>query len=127
MPSFSKRSKTNLSQAHPDLQTLFNEVIKERDCSVICGERGEKAQNKAYAEGNSKKRYPDSKHNKKPSLAVDVVPWPLDWNDIKGFKEFGEYVMRVYERMWGEGKIKSVISWGGHWRTFKDYPHYEIA
>ena len=70
MPSFSTRSKSNLSQAQPDLQRLFKEVIKHYDCTVICGHRSQEEQDKAVAEGKSKVRYPDSKHNSVPARAV---------------------------------------------------------
>lgn len=126
MYKFSKRSQTNLSQCHVDLQTLFNEVIKCRDCTVLCGYRGEKEQNEAFAEKNSKLKFPHSKHNKQPSLAADVVPYPIDWMDIRRFKEFGDFVLRKAKQLQQEGKIQSTISWGGNWFTFKDYPHFEI-
>jgi len=89
MPSFSTRSKSNLSQAQPDLQRLFNAVIKHYDCTVICGHRSQEEQDKAVAEGKSKVRYPYSKHNSFPARAVDVVPYPIDWDDREGF-----YVLR---------------------------------
>lgn len=127
MYSFSKRSIDNLSQAHPDLQVLFNEVVMYRDCSVICGHRGEKEQNDAFNKGNSLLKFPNSKHNKLPSLAVDVVPFPIDWDDIDRFKNFGEFVLTTAGRLRDNGMIRNKIEWGGNWKKFKDYPHYEIA
>ena len=93
MPQFSQRSKNNLAQCHNDLQILFNEVIKWEDCTVICGQRGEKEQNEAYEEGKSLLKFPQSKHNKIPAMAVDVVPWPIDWNNRERFMRFGGFVM----------------------------------
>ena len=127
MYKFSKRSMINLSQAHKDLQILFNEVIKCRDIAVICGHRGEKAQMEAFNNGFSMVKYPDSKHNKLPSLAVDVVPYPIDWNNIGRFEELGEFVLMKARELREAGKIQSNISWGGNWKRFKDYPHYEIT
>ena len=54
MPSFGKQSQANLATCHPDLQTLFREVIKYFDCTIIEGFRNEADQNKAFAAGNSK-------------------------------------------------------------------------
>lgn len=127
MYKFSKRSKENLSQAHEDLQVLFNEVIKCRDCSVICGYRGEKEQNEAFDNGKSLLKYPNSKHNKIPSLAVDIVPYPIAWDDIKRFEEFGDFVLKKAESLKKEGRINGKIIWGGNWKKFKDYPHYELS
>ncbi len=126
MYSFTKKSKINLSQAHPDLQTLFNEVIKEANCYIICGHRGEVEQNDAFDRGNSLLRFPNSKHNKLPSLAVDATPRPLDWNDLKGFDMLGEIVLRKAKELKESGDITHDIVWGGMWKKFKDRPHYEI-
>ena len=126
MPEFGKRSKSCLSEAHIDLQKVFNIVIQIYDCSVICGHRGRAEQNKAYDKGNSKLRYPDSKHNKQPSQAVDAVPYPIDWNDINRFKELAGHVKMCAYILYSRGEINHLIRWGGDWKSFKDYPHYEI-
>lgn len=119
MPKFSKISKERLATAHPELQRLFNEVIKDIDCMVVYGYRGKKEQDEAFLRGNSKLKFPQSMHNKKPSLAVDVVPSPLDWDDIESFKR----LMRTV-------KLKATllnipITCGGDWKM-RDYPHYEL-
>ena len=133
MPNFGPRSRLNLSQAHPDLQKVFNEVIKHYDCAVICGHRNESDQNKAYDEGRSETRYPRSAHNKIPSLAVDVVPWfknkpHIRWKDKDKFYEFGGFVQGVAV------SLGINIRWGGNWdmddelkdQTLFDLPHFEL-
>jgi len=127
MYKFSKRSEKNLTEAHQDLQTLFRTIIKYRDCSIICGHRGEMEQNAAFDRGNSKLRYPKSKHNKMPSLAVDVIPYPFNgWNDIDQFKEFGNFVKGIAVMLKAYGAIENDITWGGDWKSFRDYPHFQI-
>lgn len=122
MYKFSKRSKDNLATADEKLQLLFNEVIKEFDCTVIEGHRSLKRQKELFdkgasqIDGISKK----GKHNYFPSRAVDVVPYPLDWNDIESFKKLGEVVKRKAKEL----NIK--VEWGGEWVSFKDYPHWQI-
>ena len=120
MPKFSQFSKDNLATCHIWLQDIFNIVIMDIDCRVICGHRNKKAQMIAYQEGRSQLQWPDSSHNKTPSLAVDVVPYPIDWDDIERFKELGWYAKGVAK------VLKYPIQWGGDWKTFKDYPHYQI-
>ena len=66
MPEFSKLSKARLESCDPELQTLFNYVIKYFDCTVLCGRRGKKEKNKAFVGGFSMVQYPKSKHNKNP-------------------------------------------------------------
>lgn len=120
MPKFGKRSRKELATAHPELQRLFNEVINLIDCAVICGHRGHADQDKAFAEGKSKLKWPNSKHNKIPSLAVDVVPWPLDWNDHNRFRVLSDVVKDTAKRL----KIK--VECGIDWKKFPDAPHYQL-
>lgn len=126
MPRFSKKSLMRLITCHQDLQTLFNEVIKIYDCTILCGHRNKEDQEKAVREGKSKLHYPNSKHNTSPSLAADVAPYPIDWDDVGRFKEFASHVKSVRDQLLADGKIDSNIEWGGDWKTFKDYPHWEI-
>ncbi len=128
MPVYSRESKENLSECHEDLQKIFNEVIKYFDCTVLCGHRGDADQNMAYMKGFSKLKYPQSKHNRVPSMAVDVVPYPLDWKDTNRMYHFGGYVKGIAQSMGIN------IRWGGDWdsdtevddQSFIDLPHFEL-
>lgn len=127
MPKFSERSKRNLEQCDLRLQELFEEVIKHYDCTVTCGFRNEADQNEAFENGRSKLQWPNSKHNKMPSKAVDVVPFPIDWKDSKRFIHFGGFVLGIAAKM----GIK--IRWGGDFNQnkmfddrFFDSPHFEL-
>ena len=119
MPKFGKRSKRELATAHPDLQRLFNEVIKIYDCSVICGHRGRAAQEKAYADGKSKVNWPKSKHNQTPSRAVDCAPWPSLYKDMDEFREMTDLIKATAKRL--GIKIRCGIDW-----KWKDPPHVEL-
>lgn len=52
--------------------------------------------------------------------AVDIVPAPVDWNDISKFKKINEAMQAAAKEL----GIK--LSYGGDW-TKKDYPHWELA
>lgn len=129
MPRFGHASRKRLATCHPLLQELFNEVILTFDCKIICGHRSQEEQNEAYRKGASKLRWPDSKHNKKPALAVDVVPFPLDWKDTNRMYYFAGFVKAKAEDL----GIK--VRWGGDWdgdtevsdEDFRDYPHHELC
>jgi len=129
MYKFGTRSTKNLSEAHPDLQALFNEVIKHYDCTVIEGYRGEDEQNKAYHAGASKLKFPQSKHNKTPSLAVDVCPYPIDWKDKDRFYHFVGFVKGVASQM--GINIRCGADWDGDNdfkdQSFHDLPHFELV
>ena len=128
MAKFGNRSKKRLDTCHPDLIRLFEKVVEGFDNSILCGHRNEFDQNKAFDEKRSKLKFPKGKHNTIPSLAIDVAPYPIDWNDIKRFYFFGGYVKGVAKSM----GIK--IRWGGDWdsdtlvrdQSFNDLPHFEL-
>jgi len=125
MPQFSASSKAKLATCHPDLQRLSNEVIKHRVCTIVSGRRGELEQNNLVDEGYSQLKYPTSKHNALPSMAVDVMPYHVDtphlrWDDTDGLNEFAGFVFGIAALL----NIK--INWGGHWQGFRDRPHYEL-
>lgn len=121
MYKFSQLSLERLSTCHPDLQRIFNEVIKEMDCTIVCGYRAEKEQNMAYESGYSQLRFPYSKHNTNPSLAIDVIPYPSLYSDSKAIYHFAGYVKGI------ANKLHIPIKWGGEWKTLVDLPHYELT
>lgn len=120
MYKFSKKSKEKLATCHPDLQKIANELIKIMDVTILCGHRDEEAQNKAFHKGNSKLEYPNSKHNQIPSLAVDIVPYPLNWSDIEMFQR----MCGIIEGIAHEKGIKIRM---GRDFSFKDFPHAELV
>lgn len=128
MPYYSEKSKKILNNAHPGLQKLFREVIKHFDCSVICSYRGKAAQTLAFETGKSNACFGLSPHNFKPALAVDVVPYPIDWLDTDRMHYFSGQVMGIAEMMGIE------IKWGGDFdrdthlsdERFHDLPHFEL-
>lgn len=128
MPAFGTRSTARLDTCHPDLKRLFRTVVLSFDCTIICGHRGMTAQHEAFEAEHSKVDWPDSRHNKIPSTAADVGPWPLDWDDIPRFYFFGGYVMRAAH------DLGIPLTWGGDWdndlevsdQKFMDLVHYQL-
>lgn len=129
MPEFGKNSKSRLATCHPDLQRLFNEVIKQVDCTIICGHRNREDQDEAYRTGKSKVQWPDGKHNKNPSEAVDAVPYPIDWADLKQMYMFVGFVRGIALSM--GIKIRCGADWNGNFdikdQNFHDVPHFELV
>ena len=121
MPSFSQSSAAKLSTCDKRLQDLFNKVIEYRDCTILEGHRGEEAQNKAFMDGNSKTKWPNSNHNTIPSKAVDVMPYPINWDDMIRLNEFACFVEGVAAGMGID------VKWGGRWSNFFDGPHWEVS
>lgn len=117
---YSKSSNDKLSTCDPRIIEIMNIVVKIMDNTILCGHRGEAAQNKAYTDGKSNAKYGESEHNKTPSKAVDAAPYPIDWNDKERFARLAGVIEGV-ARMLGY-KIK----WGGDFTGFYDGSHFEI-
>jgi peptidoglycan L-alanyl-D-glutamate endopeptidase CwlK len=136
MPKFSQASFSKLSTCHPDLQVLFYDIIKHYDCTILQGYRNEADQEKAFAEGNTKLHYPHGKHNHQPSMAVDVTPYPVNFDDTKLAYWFGGYVLGMAQKLKDEGKMTHSIRWGGSWDglgelngswMLNDLVHFELV
>ena len=129
MPKFGRTSRKRLITCKEDLQTLFNEVVKHFDCSVLGGYRGRNEQDTAYESGHSKVKWPNGKHNSNPSLAVDVAPYPIDWDDRERFIYFGGFVKGCAYQ------LGLPLRWGGDWdndsqlsdNKFDDLVHFELV
>jgi peptidoglycan L-alanyl-D-glutamate endopeptidase CwlK len=127
MPRFSKRSLIQLESCHIVLQRLLKRVIERTDFTVLQGHRGQEAQDAAYAEGKSKLKFPYSRHNTSPSMAVDVAPYPIDFKDIDRFKELAAVVKEEWSLMSESERMRYRLEHGGDWLTFADWPHWQIV
>ena len=128
MPKFGRTSKKRLNTCDKDLIYLFEEVVKYFDCSVLEGHRGKELQNKYFKEGSSMLKFPKGNHNQKPSKAVDVVPYPVDFSDRERMTYFAGFVKGM------AASLGIPIRWGGDWNNntevkdndFDDLPHFEL-
>lgn len=126
MPSFSRQSEERLETCDERLQDVFNRVIEDFDCSILDGHRSKIRQMELYEAG--KTQVLESEHNVWPSRAVDVAPYPIDWEDRERFHLFAGYVMGVAEMM------GVPLRWGGDWdgdkqvsdNDFDDLVHFEL-
>lgn len=120
----SASSQARLNGAHPLLQKLFAACVADPACppfAVLDSQRGRQAQEKAFALKHSKAHFGQSAHNWAPAVAVDVVPYPIDWTNLARFNALGKFVT---------AKAKALgidITWGATWKGLKDYPHYELT
>ena len=121
MPSFGNRSKERLLTCHQDLQKIMLDAIGVMDFTILCGHRGEEEQNEAFTNGKSNAQWPFSKHNKLPSHAVDIAPWPIDWEDTERFARLAGIIEGI------AFKHDIEIKWGGDFKSIKDMPHIELV
>lgn len=118
MRKFGKRSLANLMSVDKRLILLFAYALNTSpvDFSIIDGKRSIEKQKFLLRTG--KTRTLKSKHL--DGLAVDAVPYPVDWKDTKRFKQLAEHIKDCAE------KLSIPIKWGGDWKNFVDMPHYEL-
>ena len=153
MGAYGSASQQKLNTCHPDLVTVFQEVVKGFDNTIIYGERTPTEQFELYKQGRKQDAngkwvivdkskvvtYKDgttnkSNHNYSPSKAVDAAPYPIDWKDTRRMDHFAGFVRGVAFRLKAEGKITHNIRWGGDFNmntevkdeSFMDLCHYEI-
>ena len=127
MPRFSKKSLDNLSTCNLALQRIAKEAIGQVDFSVIWGHRPKDKQDILFGEGFSKLKWPNSNHNRWPSRAFDLVPWPINWDDREKFFFLAGVILAIAKR----DHIRLI--WGGAWDgsfnekgQFDDLAHFEL-
>lgn len=126
-----KTSKERLGTVDSRLQEIVQIAQKRWKINVIEGHRSLKRQKQLYRAGKTKIDGEErlSKHNHTPSLAVDLAPKPVDWQDLDRFRRFGEYVLGVADALGYE------VRWGGDWdrdgdladQSFNDLVHFELV
>ncbi len=120
------RSKAKLRQVDPRLQHVIDRVVNQFNMTALTGHRNKEDQNEAFEKGTSQLRWPKGKHNKMPSEAIDVAPWPIDWKDEVRYYRMGQLVMtRAHE-------MGIPLRWGGSWKNNGiadgwDPGHFEMA
>ena len=126
---FSDNSLRQLNTCHRDLVRLMWEVANHIDITIIEGHRSNERQDSLFRQGSSKLRGGQSKHNSDPSMAVDVAPYPIDWQDRERFLIFGGFVLGM------AAKMGIPLRWGGDWdgdgyttdQNFHDMVHFELV
>ena len=133
MYHFSQRSKNNLEGVHDRLVNLAHEAIKYVDFTVIEGFRGKEEQNRLYQEGKSTLQFPQSKHNKKPAQAIDIMPYPIRPIKDKRFAYMQGIVRGIAET--NDWNIRLGLDWNmdgelvsyDNEESFFDGPHVEVV
>lgn len=134
---FSSGSAAKLLTCDPKLRIICEEAIKLFDFRVTEGFRTVTRQQQLYAQGRTKPGQivteidgvkKKGKHNYFPSKAVDIDPWPVNYNDRERYMHLAGIMLGIAHSL----KIK--IRWGGDFdkdddfkdRSGWDLPHYEI-
>ena len=109
-----------LPLAHIKLRSLVRYVGVVADVQIVTTYRDPAAQQEAFDTGKSHARPGQSPHNFNPSLAVDMVPHPVNWNDRDAFIALGALTKKLAR----QNGIS--ITWGGDFSNLVDMPHFEL-
>ncbi len=132
---FSTISRMRLEGCDQRLQAVCERVLETIDCSIIDGHRPKERQDEAFRTNKSEVKWPDSKHNSTPSMAVDCAPYPIDWNDRERATLFAGFMMATALAIALARGERWRLRWGGDWDTdwkvndnhFDDLWHFEIV
>jgi len=124
MPKFGKRSREKMRGVDSRLINVMNELIKLMDVTIIEGLRTKERQEELVAKGASKTKF--SKHIE--GKALDVAPYPIDWENRDGFYYMGGMIRGISQQLGYD------IRYGGDWdsdgqtkdNNFDDLVHIEI-
>lgn len=121
-----QRSRDRLATVDPTLQAVIKRAFETVpfDVTVIEGIRSKERQVELVKQGASKTM--NSKHL--AGRAVDLAPYPVDWNDKSRFNVLAEHVLAAAKEL----GVK--VRWGGDWNQngdwrderFYDGPHFEL-
>ncbi len=128
---FSKNSLSRLQTLDPDLARVITTAMNFQvmDFAILCGMRTVQEQEVLFKTGKSrtlKSKHLPNRNNQ--SEAIDVAPWPVDWNDHCGFHRLAGVIQAA-------AAIENVpLRWGGDWdrdndtrdQSFIDLPHFEL-
>ena len=125
MPKFGKTSLANLKGVNTKLVNVLNQTIKHFDFTVIEGVRSLETQ-KSYVDKGASKTM-SSKHLL--GRAVDIAPYPVDYDNIKRFIYLGGIVLGIASQL----GVK--LRWGMDWdmdtyvkdTKFIDAGHFEMV
>lgn len=132
-------SRKKLEGLHPDLVAVVTRAIEvtTQDFTVLCGVRTLAEQKELYAQGRTKPGQIVTWTLKSRHLpaadglgrAVDLCPYPIDWNTLSKFDAIAAAVMQASK------ELGVPVRWGADWdqdgiareRGETDSPHFELA
>lgn len=130
--AWGQRSLQHRERLHAILVEVFDRALELApfDLSITDSYRGKAEQEAAFERGASKVRWPDSKHNRAPTHAGHLDPYPIDYDDPLRYYVLAGVVLAAAKQLGWESKLR----WGGDWdrdlrleeETFRDLAHWEL-
>ncbi|WP_231101100.1 M15 family metallopeptidase [Streptobacillus moniliformis] len=137
---FSNASYNKMENIHPKLVRLMEKVIANSpyDFKITQGVRTAEYQNKLYQQGRTIKGnivtncdgyIKKSNHQIKSSgygHAIDICLYIPNETNIEKLYDVSKLtaIANVFKKFAIDRGLN--VSWGGDWKSFKDYPHFEL-
>lgn len=139
MYQLGSKSKQTLKGVHPNLVRVIERAIQlsSQDFTVLEGIRTPQRQEELYAQGRTKPGPVvtwtlKSRHFIQADgwgHAVDLAPYPLDWNDLSKFEAIADAMFQASK------ELGTPLRWGADWdsdgrpreRGETDSPHFELG
>lgn len=132
MPGFDAADLARLERLHPLLKQLFVEARKQTAFTIRDTNRGRADQEAAFKAKRSTVHFGDSAHNWSPSLAADIYPLPVKFDDPGYAKLFVPLQIGILKPL--AAKLNIAIRQGIDWNRngiltddkWDDLPHVEL-
>lgn len=116
-----KRSVSRMRGVHPDLRKVVRRAIAltDVDFTVLEGKRSLARQKELYRKGASKTM--NSRHL--TGHAIDLGAWiggSVRW-DWPLYYKIADAMLQAAD------ELDIDVEWGGHWKRFKDGPHFQLS
>lgn len=122
---FSQQSIDRLQGVHPKLMAVAEQALSYGilDMTILPdgGVRTLDREKEMVAGGHSETL--DSMHIVQPDgfgHAIDIAPFPVDFQNVTEFIVMATLMFRAAM------ELSIEIEWGGHWKSFKDYSHFQL-
>jgi peptidoglycan L-alanyl-D-glutamate endopeptidase CwlK len=128
--AFGEGSLKELQTLDYRLQKVLLEAIKICDFTILEGHRSKERQEDMYKKGLSNSKPGDGKHEPFPSLAVDIAPFPIDFEYLPQYYFLAGVILGIARQL----NIK--MRFGGDWdmdghmkpksKVLADLGHFEL-
>lgn len=129
MRTWSDRSLRNLQGVHPDLRMVLDRALQSSDVDFLVNEglRTIERQKELLRIGATT----TLKSRHLTGHAVDLYAWVDTNRDGKVvFEEMSNVLLlkKIAEAVkLSASELRIPVEWGGDWKKFKDYPHFQLS
>jgi peptidoglycan L-alanyl-D-glutamate endopeptidase CwlK len=142
--AFGQTSLDRMANVHPDLIKVAHRALRisgrrkngiDFTIPIHGGKRTAEEQNGLFKKGVSKADGYEKQSYHQTGLALDVIPY-VKHEKVKGNAIYTKHISAQKRDLYfhmvascmlqASAELGVKLSWGGHWSSFNDAPHYQI-